>query len=95
MAVFYATFTTLSINSVKLRSYFACANLFLERIQNKKERMTQRQTEGKEGLEVREWGEVKQMEEERWRRKETERGDGKWCGPWLLLKARIGPGKEG
>lgn len=54
IAVFYATFTSLSINSVKLGSYFACAYLFLERIQNKKERMTKRQTEGKEGLEVRE-----------------------------------------
>lgn len=46
-------------------------------------------------LEVREWDKVKQIEEERWKRKETERGDGKWCGPRLLLMAGIGPGKQG
>lgn len=38
---------------------------------------------------------MKQIEEERWKRKEMERGDGKWCGPWLLLMAGIGPGKQG
>lgn len=43
-------FTPLSISSVKPRSYFSNANLFLEKIQNTKWRMTQRQTEWKEGL---------------------------------------------
>lgn len=52
---------------------FCLCKSILREDQNKKKRMTQRQAEGKEGLEVREWGEVKQMEEERWRRKETER----------------------
>lgn len=49
MAISCGTFTTLSFNPVKARSYFACENLFLERIQNKKERKTQRQTDEKRG----------------------------------------------
>lgn len=97
----------MSIVYVQVRSNFERENLFLddtewerqnstaEMIQNKKDRMALRQTAEKEGPKVRQGGEVKLIEEERWRRKEARRGDGKRCGPWLLLMARIGPGKQG
>lgn len=43
-SIFYGMFTPQSVISVRPSRYFPSANLFLERIQKKKVRVTQRQT---------------------------------------------------